>query len=109
MDEPEKIVRVMARLRLQGSDAVAMQIYDPAEREMDFSSITRFHDMEGPEILVVDPHLVRRVYQQEFDRHQVEMAEACRRHGFDHALLPVGDEYDVPLLTYVRHRMDVFT
>jgi len=109
MDDPRKIVRVIARLRLQGSDAVALQIFDPAEREMDFSSITRFHDMEGTEILVVDPHLVRRVYQREFDHHQVEMAAECRRHGFDHALLPVADEYDVPLLTYVRRRMDLFT
>jgi hypothetical protein len=37
------------------------------------------------------------------------MKDACRRHGFDHVALPVTDEYDVPLLEYVRARMEMFS
>ena len=108
MDDPERIVRVISRLRFEGSDVIAMQVYEPAEREMDFNSITRFHDLESEDILVLDPIVFRREYQQEFDLHQIEMKDACRRHGFDHVVLPVCDEFDVPLLEYVRRRMERF-
>lgn len=109
MGNPEEIVRVMSRLRYSGSDVIAMQIYDPSEREFDFNSVTRFHDLESQEILVLDPLILRREYQQTFDQHQLEMKTACQKHGFDHVLLPVCDEYDVPLLEYVRKRMEMFS
>jgi len=109
MDNPEHIVRVISRLRFEGSDVIAMQVYDPAEREIDFNSVTRFHDLESEDILVLDPLLFRREYQREFDEHQASMKDACRRHGFDHVVLPVCDEYDVPLLEYVRRRMELFS
>ncbi|HUW35054.1 MAG TPA: DUF58 domain-containing protein [Planctomycetota bacterium] len=109
MDDPERIVRVISHLRYEGSDVIAMQIFDPAEREMDFSSITRFHDLESEEVIALDPVLLRREYRREFDLHQAEMKDACRRHGFDHVALPVCTDYDVPLLEYVRRRMELFS
>jgi len=36
------------------------------------------------------------------------MREACQRYGFEHTVLPVTDEYDLPLRTYLRRRMDLF-
>ena len=109
MDEPEKIVRSIARLRFAGSDVIAMQIYDPSERQLNFNSLTRFHDMENNEIIVVDPLLIQNEYQQAFDNHMVAMKDCCRRHGFDYVALAVADDYDVPLMAYVRRRMELFT
>ena len=109
MDNPEAIVKRLARLRFQGSDIITMQVYDPSERELDFNSITRFHDPEGAEVVVVDPQLVQRQYRQAFDAHLLAMKEACRRHGFEHVALPVCDQYDVPVLEYVRRRMELFS
>lgn len=109
MDHPELIVKRLARLRHQGGDVIAMQIYDPSERELDFNTITRFHDPEGEDILVVDPQLVQRQYRQAFDAHLVNLKAACLRHGFDHVALPVGDQYEVPVLEYIHHRMELFS
>jgi uncharacterized protein (DUF58 family) len=109
MDDAERIVHTISHLRFAGSDIIAMQVFDRAEREMDFNSVTRFHDLESQDILVIDPPLLRREYMREFDLHQVEVKEACRRHGFDHVILPVQDDYDVPLLDYVRRRMELFS
>lgn len=109
MDRPDRIVRVLSRLRFEGSDVIAMQVFDPAERELDFNSVTRFHDLESEEILVLDPLLLRKEYQAAFDAHQVEMKQSCQRHGFDHVTLPVCEDFDVPLLEYVRRRMEMFS
>jgi len=109
MGDPEQIMRVVSRLRHEGSDVIAMQVFEPAERELDFSSITRFHDLESEEVLVFDPVLLRREYQRQFVLHQAEMKDACRRHGFDHVTLPVCTEFDVPILEYIRRRMELFS
>lgn len=110
MDDPERIVQTIAQLRFRGSDVIVMQIFDPAERALDFDSVTRFHDLESEAVFVIDPLTLRREYQREFDAHQAALRDACRQHGFDHVLLPVGDHaYEVPLLEYLRRRMEGYT
>lgn len=106
MDAPEQLIRQVSRLRFDGSDVILMQIFDPFERELDFDSVTQFHDLESEEIMVVDPLIMRKDYQREFDAHQADMKSACRRHGFDHMLLPIGDPYEVALFEYLRGRME---
>lgn len=109
MDDAEPIARTLSRLRFEGSDVIAMGVFDPMERSLDFSSITRFHDLEDNQILVVDPQLIQNAYQREFDAHQQEIRQACHRYGFEYTALPVGDDYDVALGAYLRHRMERFT
>jgi len=104
MDDPLQIVPMLARLRFRGSDVIAMQVFDPAERAMEFSSVMRFHDPESAEVITVDPTLIQREYQREFDAHQEAMKTACRRSGFDHVILPVADDFESALTTYLRRR-----
>ena len=104
MDDPALIVRQLAALRFRGSDVLALQVFDPAEADLDFSSVTRFHDPETGAVLVVEPILVRREYQQAFQAHQDALRDACRLHRFDHVALPVGDAYERPMFTYLRWR-----
>lgn len=106
MDHPDSFVKRLSHLRFRGGDVVAMQIFDPAEREFDFTTVTRFHDPEGPEVLVVDPTLIRQHYRQAFDAHIVAIKEACRQHGFEHVALPVGDDYLVPIQEFIHRRME---
>jgi len=108
MDDPENIGKKIARVRSRGGDAVLFQVMDPSERSFDFNLITRFHDLEGPEILVVDPALMRSAYQRTFDDHVEGLRAACRRHGFDHHVLSVRDDYAEPLVAYLRWRMERF-
>ena len=109
MDDSERIAKTLARLRLEGSDVIVFQVFTPAERDFPFNVLTRFHDMEGADVLAVDAPLMRREYRELFARHEAEMHEACLRRGFDHAALAVEDEYDVPILAYVRRRMALLT
>lgn len=104
MDDPELIVRQLSSLRFRGSDVLALQVFDPAEADVDFNSVTRFHDPENHDVVVVDPLLVRREYQHAFLAHQEAMRDACRQRGFDHALLPLGGAFERPIFEYLRWR-----
>ncbi|MDA1142110.1 MAG: DUF58 domain-containing protein [Planctomycetota bacterium] len=108
MDSPEVIANKLARLRFQGSDVIALQVIEPSERDLDFNAITRFHDLESADVLAVDPQLIRRKYREAFDEHIIALKEACRRHGFEHIELMVQDDFAVPVLEYLRWRMERF-
>ena len=108
MDDPDIFVKRLSHLRFKGSDVIVMQVYDLAERELDFTTVTRFHDPESEEILVVDAPLIRKQYRQAFDDHIVSIKAACRHHGFEHVALPVGDDYEVPILEFMHWRMERF-
>lgn len=106
MAAPDAIAKRLARLRFQGSDVIAMQIVDPSETDLDFNTRVRFHDLEGPEVLVVDPQLMRRAYREAFAEHTLALKSACERYGFQHVQLMVQDQFDVPILEYLRWRME---
>ena len=105
MDEPESICRQLAFIRARQGDLVAVQVHDPREADLDFNSLTRFHDPETGDVVVVDPVVVRQEYRRAFAEHCDALRDGCRRHGFDHALVAVGDDYAAPLEAYLRARL----
>ncbi|NDC64538.1 MAG: DUF58 domain-containing protein [Planctomycetia bacterium] len=106
MDEPETICRQLAALRHRHGDVIALQVFDPREADLDFTTITRFHDPESGDVFVVDPLLVRREYARAFAAHAEALGEGCRRHGFAHAMLPVDDDCVRPLVACLRARRE---
>jgi len=104
MAEPGPVAAGLGRLRMRGHDVVAFQVFDPAERELDFVDLTRFRDLEDGSILAADPVLIRQEYRRQFDLHQLAIKEQCLAHGFDHVVLPVADEYDEVIGDYLRRR-----
>ena len=84
-----------------------MQIIEPTELDLDFNSVTRFHDLENADILAVDPQLIRRAYRQTFAAHTMALKDACQRYGFQHVDLKVEDRFEVPILEYLRWRMEM--
>jgi hypothetical protein len=105
MEEPESICRQLAFIRARQGDLVAVQVHDPREADLDFNSLTRFHDPETGSVVVVDPVVVRQEYRRAFAEHCDALRDGCRRHGFDHALVAVGDDYAAPLEAYLRARL----
>jgi len=109
MAEPERLGRLLGRLRMRGHDVVAFQVFEPSEREMDFVDFTRFRDLEDGSTTAVDPLLIRAEYQKEFDAHQRTMKQECLARAIDHVVLAVEDRYDEALGDYLRHRMALMT
>ena len=105
MDEPRKIARGLGRFRMKGHDVVAFQIFDELEQELDYIDFTRFRDLETAEVTAIDPLLIRDEYRRQFDLHQREMKTECLKHGVDHVLLPVSDDFDKVMGDYLQRRM----
>lgn len=105
MDAPETICRQLAAIRSRLGDVIALQVHEPREADLDFNSVIRFHDPEGGGVLVVDPVLVRHEYRRVFAEHCDAIRDGCRRHGFDHFLLAVGDDYAAPIEACLRARL----
>lgn len=104
MAEPEPIAKALGRLRMRGHDVIAFQVFDAAERDLDFVDFTRFRDLEDGEVLGADPLLIQAEYRRQFDRHQLRIKEQCLAHAVDHVVLPVADEYDEVIGDYLRRR-----
>jgi len=107
MDDPLSIAKRLSHLRFQNSDIIAMQVIEPTEKDLDFNSITRFHDLESGGIQIVDPQLIRRAYRETFAAHTLALKDACQRYGIQHVALEVEDRFEVPILEYLRWRMEV--
>jgi uncharacterized protein (DUF58 family) len=105
MDDPAVIARGLGRFRMEGHDVIAFQVYDELESELQTIDFTRFRDLETEEITAVDPLLIRDEYRRQFLLHQHDMKSECLRHGVDHVLLPVSDDFDRVMGDYLRRRM----
>ena len=104
MAEPGPVAKALGRLRMRGHDVIALQVFEPAERELDFVDFTRFRDLEDASVLGADPLLIRTEYRRQFDLHQLTIKEQCLAHAVDHLALPVADEYDEVIGDYLRRR-----
>ena len=109
MDDPEKLGTAIGRIRMHGHDAIAFQVFDPAERELDFVDMTRFVDMEDGSVYALDPLMIRNQYQEEFDKHQRNVRSRCLAQGVDHAVLPVASPFDAPIGDYLQKRMGLLS
>lgn len=107
MDRPEEIARSLGRFRMRGHDVLAFQVYDEAEKELDYIDFTRFRDLENSQVIGVDPLLIRDEYRRQFLLHQQAMKVGCLQHGVDHVLLPVSDPFDRVLGEYLQRRMSM--
>jgi uncharacterized protein (DUF58 family) len=107
MEEPEAVVKKLAHVRLRESDVLALQVAAPSEMDVDFNTITRFHDLENQKVISIDPSLIRRQYRETFAEHIEALGAECRRQGFEHHLLTVGDDFETPISAVLRKRMEV--
>jgi uncharacterized protein (DUF58 family) len=87
-------------------DVIALQLYDPRERELPDLGLATFHDPESGVWQVVDtgdPAARDRFYRRasEFDR---SLHEALRVSGADFVRLETGQPYAESLITFFRRR-----
>jgi len=105
MAEPAVIARGLGRFRMKGHDVIAFQVYDERETELEYIDFTRFRDLETEEVTAIDPLLIRDEYRRQFLLHQHDMKTECLKHGVDHVLLPVSDDFDRVMGDYLQRRM----
>ncbi len=103
-DEPERVVRAVARLRNRGNDLIVLQVLDPAELELPFDHAANFEDMETGEAIPVVPSLLREQYRTLVQEHTATLARLMREERIDYALFNTAQPLDHALFAYLADR-----
>jgi uncharacterized protein (DUF58 family) len=103
-DEPERIVRAVARLRNRGNDLIVLQVLDPAELELPFDDAANFEDMETAEAIPVVPSLLRDQYRTLVQEHTATLRRLMREERIDYALFNTSQPLDHALFAYLADR-----
>lgn len=103
-DEPERVVRAVARLRNRGNDLIVLQVLDPAELDLPFDDAANFEDMETGEAIPVVPSLLREQYRTLVQEHTATLARLMREERIDYALFNTAQPLDHALFAYLADR-----
>ncbi|MBI4425912.1 MAG: DUF58 domain-containing protein [Elusimicrobia bacterium] len=88
LGEPAKVLEAVKAFRARRHEVLAIQILDPAERDLDFEGPVRFEDLETEATLLCDVATVRQAYREVFDR-QLRLYES----GFHQSGIPFAAVY----------------
>jgi uncharacterized protein (DUF58 family) len=103
-DEPEHVVRAVARLRNRGNDLIVLQVLDPAELDLPYDDAANFQDMETGEAIPVIPSLLREQYRTLMQEHTATLARRMREERIDYALFDTAQPLDHALFAYLADR-----
>jgi uncharacterized protein (DUF58 family) len=103
-DDPERVVRAVARLRNRGNDLIVLQVLDPAELDLPYDEASNFEDMETGEAIPVVPGLLREQYRDQMQEHTATLARMMREERIDYALFNTAQPLDHALFAYLANR-----
>ena len=103
-DEPERVVRAVARLRNRGNDLIVLQVLDPAELDFPYDDAANFEDMETGEAIPVVPSMLREQYRTLMKEHTATLARLMREERIDYALFNTAQPLDNALFAYLADR-----
>jgi uncharacterized protein (DUF58 family) len=103
-DEPERVVRAVARLRNRGNDLIVLQVLDPAELDLPFDDAANFEDMETGEAIPVVPSLLRDQYRTLVQEHTATLRRLMREERIDYGFFNTAQPLDHALFAYLADR-----
>ncbi len=91
-------------------DLTALQVYDPAEKELPNLGLIRIQNAETGSLKWVDTASSkwRKEYRQTFEDHHKQAIEACMRSGVDLISLELEDDEEQMRKKYIREMMNLF-
>jgi uncharacterized protein (DUF58 family) len=98
LDDPEKIIVALQRLKHARHQLVVVQTLDPAEIDLPFGKPVTFEDMENHARLQIDPKAIRTAYRQEIQNFLDTLNRRCGQFNIDYLLART----DVPWETQIR-------
>jgi uncharacterized protein (DUF58 family) len=105
LDDPERVIEGVRRLRVAGHEPILFQVLDPREIEFDFDGQLRLEGLEGESRVKVDAKALRDAYREELERHVGLLTDKTRAMGVDFVSMRTDEPLDVALSTYLSARM----
>jgi uncharacterized protein (DUF58 family) len=87
-DHLESLTTAIKHFRHAHHEVIVLAIHAPEEEEFPFRSPTQFHDLEHPgHKILVDPHRMRSLYQQQYREYLKKLQDICVNAGVDYCRL----------------------
>jgi len=105
LDEPERVLSGLRRLRSRRHDVVVFHVLDRDEVEFPFDRMTRFEGTEEPmPELLCDPRALRAPYLEALENFRRTIRSGCLAERIDYVPLDTGTPLDVALSGYLARR-----
>jgi len=105
LDETDRVLAGLRRLRSRRHDVVVFQVLDRDETSFPFDRMTRFEATEQPEAeLLCDPKALRASYLESLTSFQRDLRAGCLAERIDFVPLDTGTPLDVALSGYLARR-----
>lgn len=105
LDDPDKIIDCWQHLRFRKHDLAVFQITDPEERSLDLDQPMRFLDLEGDDMIVAEPELIRERYQAAVERHSKALQEGVAQCQVDFHEASTDEDYEQVLVRFLTQRL----
>ncbi|MEA3213117.1 MAG: hypothetical protein QOE70_6174 [Chthoniobacter sp.] len=102
---PAALEGPLALLTAARHDVVVFQVLDPAELTFDFSTASRFLDLETGRDLFLDPTLARAEYGRRLAAHLATVKAMCQRLGISHVQLSTAQPLELALFDFLKSRV----
>ncbi len=103
-EDPDVVLRSVARLRARGHDVIVFHVLDPAEIAFPFDEAAPFEDLETGERMPVVPETLRDEYREQMQRHLSALGEHMTRSQADYRLFETSQPLDHALFAYLSRR-----
>ncbi|XZE17656.1 DUF58 domain-containing protein [Pirellulaceae bacterium SH449] len=103
--EANVLVKALALVKSQVRNVVVFQVLDEDEVEFPFDSRTKFQSLENVNHeLIADPRSLRKVYLDNFQKHQSTLARGLQQHGIEFQIVRTSQDLSDIVSRFVAER-----
>jgi uncharacterized protein (DUF58 family) len=104
-DRIEPLMTALKMFRHHRHEVILFQITTPEEESFPFNKPTQFRSLENPNHRkLVDPHRLRKIYLEQYQKFQEELTTGCGAIGVDYHKIVTDQPYQVALGAYLAAR-----
>lgn len=103
-DNETAIVPALRHFRARKHELLVFHLFHPDEAKLDFRNPVLLRDLETGQEITVDPRLIKRQYQERFNRRCEYFRRACAEALVDYQPLSITTPFDQALFSYLEHR-----
>ncbi|MFH1784329.1 MAG: DUF58 domain-containing protein [bacterium] len=104
LDEPGEVIKALKYFRFKKHEVIVFHLLDPSERELPFSDVVSFEDMEKNSHVVSEPDIIRQEYKrllsEEIERYKLSFRES----DIDYCFMDTSVALDKGLGAYLAKR-----
>ena len=108
LDDEERIINTLTKLRAMGNDIITFHIMDDAELNFPFNEASEFIDMENSESYITSPAAIRKAYLKNINEFLAYCKKQCQTSGIDYCLMNTREPLDQALSSYITKRSKSF-